>query len=153
MSYVKFGPFGFAPKQNNKTNNFGHLINDFFNHNIGDIMGSDFATKTPAANVVELENGYELSLAAPGFEKSDFKVKVENNTLTISVEKEAAKEDEVKPKYTRREFAYGSFTRSFTLPKSTDTDAISAKYVNGVLALTIPKKVEEKASASTIEIS
>jgi HSP20 family protein len=97
----------------------------------------------PAANITEHEGEFQLELAVPGMNKEDFKIDVENNLLTISSEKEMQNEEKDK-NYTRREFVYGSFSRSFTLPKSVNSDSIEATYKNGILQIVLPKKEEEK---------
>lgn len=95
-------------------------------------------------NVKETETAYELEVAAPGLSKEDFKIDVDGDTLTISAEKEANKEEK-QDSYTRKEFSYSSFKRSFNLPERTvETDKITAKYVDGVLQLVVPKS--EKAN-------
>ena len=86
-------------------------------------------------------------------EKADFKINLENNVLTISSEKQEEQKEE-QDKYTRREFAYRAFQRSFTLPDSADSEKIEAKYENGVLQVNIPKKEEAKPQPpKLIEIS
>jgi HSP20 family protein len=93
----------------------------------------------PAVNVKESDAAYELEIAAPGLSKEDFKIDVEGQTLTISAEKETKKE-ESKDAYTRKEFNYSSFKRSFNLPERTvESDKITAKYANGILLLNLPK--------------
>jgi HSP20 family protein len=95
----------------------------------------------PSVNVTQSENGFNIELAAPGLNKEDFKINVEKDRLTVSSEKQH--EEEVsEEKYTRREFNYSSFSRSFYLPKSIDREAIEASYENGVLKLSLPKKQE-----------
>ncbi len=100
-------------------------------------------TNIPAANVIESEDKFEISLAVPGMKKSDFKINIEGNMLTISSEKEESKEEKDK-KFTRREFNYFSFSRSFNLPVEVFTEKIEAAYDNGVLKLTLPRQVEAK---------
>lgn len=92
----------------------------------------------PAVNVIENDKDFEIELAAPGFKKSDFKVEVENGVLVISgkVEKE---EKEKKKNYTRKEFSYKSFKKSFTLPENVEKEAVAAKYKDGLLKLTLKK--------------
>lgn len=93
----------------------------------------------PSVNVKETDTAYELEIAAPGLSKEDFKVDIDGQTLTISAEKEIKKEDK-QDTYTRKEFSYSSFKRSFNLPERTvETDKITAKYADGVLLLNIPK--------------
>jgi len=95
----------------------------------------------PSINVIENENNFEIEVAAPGFGKKDFNVTMDENVLTISAEnKTETKDDELK--FTRQEFYYNSFERSFTLPKNIDLDKeISAKYKNGVLRIHLEKLV------------
>jgi HSP20 family protein len=99
----------------------------------------------PAVNIREREDHFLLELAAPGMKKDDFKIKLDNNVLTISSEQKEESE-ETKEKFTRKEFFYQSFSRSFTLPKSVDLDKIKADYNNGVLSLNMPKREEAKVA-------
>jgi HSP20 family protein len=86
-----------------------------------------------------------VEVAAPGMSKKDFKIELDGNALTISSEKTNRQEDKEDEKYTRKEFSYQSFYRTFTLPKEVvDVDKIEAKYDNGLLHLLIPKKEEAK---------
>jgi HSP20 family protein len=104
------------------------------------------------ANVKETVTAFELELAAPGFEKDDFKINLEADTLTVS----ADRKDEVKQeneKQIRREYSFKSFKRSFTLDDKIDATKIDAKYINGILRLNFPKKAEVKPSATEIKIS
>ena len=98
----------------------------------------------PPANIIEDEKGFKLELSVPGFKKEDFNIDIEQGTLIISSEKKEESNKEEK-NYSRKEFSYSSFSRSFQLPENTDENNISAKYENGVLHITIPKK--EIASA------
>ena len=93
----------------------------------------------PAVNVKENEKGFEIEVAAPGLAKKDFNITVDNRVLTISSEKEEEKEEK-QDNYTRREFSYSSFSRSFTLPEDVNEDDLKANYADGVLRLTVPKK-------------
>jgi HSP20 family protein len=97
----------------------------------------------PAVNVIEKENAFKIELAAPGLKKEDFKVNVHENTLTISTEKKEEKTENV-GKYTRKEFNFSTFKRSFALPKNVDGEKIVAIYNDGVLGLELPKKEQEK---------
>jgi HSP20 family protein len=121
---------------------FSDLMNGFFENNSDNFFARRHCN-VPATNIVENENSFDLELAIPGMDKEDFKIDIENNTLTISSEKQEEKEEKEK-NYTRKEFVYGSFSRSFVLPKSIDADMIKAEYKNGVLYLNLPKKEEEK---------
>ena len=113
-----------------------------------DINGGSI--RIPNSNIVENEKDFKIELAAPGLERKDFKVEVDNNILTISAEKEEEKKEDRK-NYRRREFSYNSFSRSFTLPENSVPDRIDAKYENGILRLTLPKK-EVTISKPTKEI-
>lgn len=101
----------------------------------------------PAVNIVEHNNEYQVSLAVPGMKKDDFKIDVDGNMLTISSEKEASKE-EIEKKFTRKEYNYSSFSRSFTLPEEINKEKIEAKYEEGVLKLMLPKREEAKKPAA-----
>lgn len=136
MTLVKTKPNGSLPK----------LINDFFETNLfATPRLFDFGTNNlamsvmPSANITETNAEYKIELAAPGFEKKDFKVEVENRTLTVSSKKEKEEREE-KENYRRREFSYQSFSRSFGLPENSLPEKIEAQYDNGILKLTLPKK-------------
>lgn len=109
-------------------------------------------SSVPAVNIEENENEYLVSLAAPGMSKDDFKIDVNGNMLTISSEKEETKEEKEKP-FTRREYNYSSFSRSFTLPADVNREGIMARYENGVLKLSLPRREEiKKTEAKTIAV-
>ena len=119
-----------------------------------DLSDEDFLkrNKMPAVNVKENEKNYEIEVAAPGMKKEDFNIAVDNGILTISAESKEEKEQK-EDNYTRREFSYSSFSRSFSLPQNVDEDNIKAKYENGVLYLTISKIEETKPHKKTIPLS
>lgn len=126
-----------------KGNYIPSIFDDFLNTDIArDFFSSE--RSTPAVNVSEDENKFTIEVAAPGLDKKDFKVNVENNVLTISSEKEDKKEDEGK-NYMRREFSYTSFSRSFTLPDNVEDDKIKATHKDGVLNVEVPKSEEAKS--------
>ena len=102
----------------------------------------------PAVNISENEKSYTVEVVAPGFSKEDFKIKVEDDMLTISAESKYENKENGKDKeYTRREYSYNSFTRSFRLPDDVKDDSINANYKDGVLGLELPKsKVQVKAT-------
>ncbi|MFO0414174.1 MAG: Hsp20/alpha crystallin family protein [Bacteroidota bacterium] len=101
----------------------------------------------PSVNVSESENAYKITLAAPGLNKEDFKVNVEGDLITISAEKSSRKEEK-DDKYTRKEYNYTSFSRTFTLPENIKSEKIDARYENGELMISLPKLVvENKATA------
>lgn len=101
----------------------------------------------PAVNVLERDDEFIIDVAAPGFEKNDFNINIDNNVLTISSEKQFEDEKKEGETISRREFSYGAFQRSFDLPVTVEADKIKAKYDNGVLKINIPKKEEAKAKA------
>jgi len=132
-------------------------ITSLFDDFLGNVSNNklSFATghSIPAVNIKENEKDFELEVAAPGMEKKDFKVNVENNTLVISAEKKEEKKEK-NDNYSRKEFSYESFERSFTLPQDlVDDNKISAKYENGILKINIPKKAEKTKLSKTISIS
>jgi HSP20 family protein len=126
---------------------FDDLFNrDIFNWNTNNF--SDTNTTIPAVNIKETNESYEVEVAAPGMTKDDFKVELVGNELTISSEKSHQREDGNNEKYSRKEFSYQSFQRTFNLQKDElDTDKIEAKYENGLLHLVIPKKEEARLKA------
>jgi len=117
------------------------LSDSFITHN------KDFVP----VNIKETEKDYVLEVVAPGMEKEDFKINLDNNILTISAEKESGKEDQ-NEKQIRKEYKFSSFKRSFTLDEKINAENIIAKYVNGVLTLNLPKKEEVKASTKEISV-
>ena len=131
---------------------------DFFNRDIFNRDLSNFSltdTTLPAVNIREKHDNFEVEMAAPGMKKDDFKIELDGNLLTISSEKTDQHEEKEGEKYTRREFSYQSFQRSFNLPKEVvDAEKIKARYENGVLQLVIPKREEVKQKPRrTIQIA
>jgi len=144
MTLVKFNP----EKRNGSlmpfTDVFDSILNDtFFNDRL--------VTRVPAANISETEDHYHVELAAPGLQKSDFKISLDRNVLNISVEQQNENSNFQK-NYSKREFSYSSFVRSFTLPESANAEQIDATYVDGVLKIDIAKREEAKAVRRQIEI-
>ena len=128
---------------------FDDFFDDIFSYGF---RGNDVRS-VPAVNIAEHANDFSIELAAPGFNKGDFKVAVENGVLTISAEKKEEKADENK-RYTRKEFSYSTFKRTFSLPDHVEGDKISAAYTDGMLTITLPKKEEAKQKpAKEIAIS
>ncbi len=124
----------------------------FFNDDLFPAFRRFPSLSVPAANITENGKSFKIEMAIPGMDKKDIKVAVEDNIITISAEKETEtdrKEDD--EKYTRHEFSYNSFSRSFQLPQTVKADQIEAKCENGVLKLTLPKK-EEAISKAKKEI-
>ena len=128
---------------------FSNLFDDFFNEfpALADKAGLNF----PPVNIAETNDAYHLEVNVPGRNKEDFKINVDNGTLTISYEKkEEVKNEDVKS--VRREFSFQSFKRSFTLDDKVDAAGIQAKYENGILKLYLPKKADVKEAATQIAI-
>jgi len=118
-----------------------------FDLNGGSLINNLRTVSIPAANIVENKDNYEISLGVPGMKKDDFNIDVEGNVLTISAEKEEKKEEKDE-RYSRREFNFMSFSRSFTLPEGVNKDKIDASYENGLLRLSLPKTDEAKKLAA-----
>jgi len=97
----------------------------------------------PSANVTESKEDYKISIAVPGYKKSEFNIDVNGNMLTVSSEREEDKQEKDE-RHTRKEYNYSSFSRTFTLPDEVSKDKIDAVYEDGVLKLTLPKKEEAK---------
>lgn len=131
---------------------FFDAFDNFFDGNVPSLFRSGNAPNRPAINIVENDDAFRVDIAAPGLLKENFEVKVENEMLIISATQESKTEE--KGKFTRREFNFMGFERSFVLPDFVDAGAISASYENGVLSVSLPKKAEAKAlPAKTIKIS
>jgi len=122
---------------------FSDLMKDFF----GNEGYCDDYNAIPEANISENENKYQIELAVPGLEKKDIKVEIEKDILKVRHESQEKKENE-NHRYSRREFLYKGFTRTFIIPESVDDSKMKAKYENGILILELPKKpkseVEQK---------
>ncbi len=127
-------------------------VNSIFDNLFNDSFISDrLITRVPAVNIAETQEAYKIELAAPGLQKSDFKINVDKNLITISVEKQ--EESEVEEKlYSKREFSYTSFTRSFSLPETVDYNNIDATYADGVLTVTVGKKEEAIIAKRLIDV-
>ncbi|MDF7819720.1 Hsp20/alpha crystallin family protein [Runella sp. MFBS21] len=137
-----------------KTNgNFPTLFGNVFGKDFNDLFAPATLSNygVPAVNIVEHNNGFRLEVAAPGLKKEDFKINLENNVLTISAQQEQ-KNEETTEKYTRKEFSFASFRRSFTLPNTVDAEQVNATYADGVLKIELPKKDEAKKTPRVIEI-
>lgn len=142
----------------NGNSNQNDWLSEFINRELFDWNSSNFSntgTTLPAVNIKENEESFTVEVAAPGMQKEDFTVELDNNLLTISSEKKDEKVEQEGERYTKREFSYQSFQRSFTLPQGmVKEDKIEAKYKDGVLHLMIPKRDEVKKKAPrTIKIS
>lgn len=145
-------------KTNNDRNrlftDFPLLFDDAFSKNFFEKQSRIF--NTPAVNIKEREKSFELELAVPGMDKKDFKIELKDGSITISAKHEnKVEETNEKERYSRREFSYQSFSRSFVLAEDlVDTEAIQAKYENGILNVSIPKKSNAQINLSReIQIS
>jgi HSP20 family protein len=135
MSLVKF------------SNQFPSVFDRFFDNELFDWSNRNFSntnTTLPSVNIKESTEGFEVELAAPGLEKGDFRIELNHDTLTISSEKQIENETKEGEQFTKREFSYQSFSRSFTLPNTVESEKIAARYENGILKVSIPKKEEAK---------
>ncbi|MGZ4036103.1 MAG: Hsp20/alpha crystallin family protein [Bacteroidia bacterium] len=144
------------PSENGLSNNqliystpFTGLMENFFGN---DFLTKEYASFVPSANVSEDADKFNLELSAPGFEKENFKISLNKGVLSISGEHKSEKET-VERNYSRKEYSYGSFQRSFTLPEDVNEDKIDAKYENGILKIVLPKKEGKIQATKEITIS
>ena len=125
--------------------------------NLDEFLGSNWAGRSsqlPAVNISENDKCYHVEVVAPGFKKEDFKVKVDDDILTISAETKNETTEEGKNKeYTRREYSSSSFTRSFQLPDNVKDESITATYQDGILKLEMPKSEQQQKATKEISIS
>jgi HSP20 family protein len=144
MTLVKFN--------NGQRNAVSPWFNDVFDTLFNDsVLNDRFVTKTPAVNIAETENQFHIELAVPGLKKEDFKISIDKNVLSVSAEKKVENVEEGK-KYSKREYSYNSFVRSFTLPEVADQAKIDAEYTDGVLKLSVAKKEEAKIQTREIAV-
>jgi len=132
-----------------KTRSLPGVFDEFFNGNLLPNYIEEGAWKsTPAVNIFENNEKFEIEIAAPGLEKDDFKIDLKNDYLLVYSEKKDKKEEKEKGKVVRSEFRYSSFQRSFALPKEVNITDIKATHKNGVLTIELPKKLEFKENLS-----
>lgn len=144
MTLVKFN--------NGQKNVVNPWFSDVFDSLINDSRLNDrFINKVPAVNIAETENEFHIELAVPGLKKEDFKISLDKNLLSVSAEKKTENVDESK-KYSKREYSYNSFVRTFTLPETADAAKIDAEYTDGVLKLNVAKKEEAKVQSREIAV-
>ncbi|SMC46917.1 Hsp20/alpha crystallin family protein [Pedobacter africanus] len=144
MTLVKFNPKSNTSLMPGFNDVFDSILNDTF-------FSDRMMTKVPAANISESADHFHVELAAPGLKKEDFRLKLERDVLSISVE-QVSDDQQQERNYAKREYSYSSFVRSFTLPESADQNGIEAKYTDGVLCIDIPKREEAKVQSRQIEI-
>ena len=129
---------------------FSNLIDRFFNDSMARSGGSAYSF-VPRVDIIEEDKAFEVHVAVPGMKKDDFKIDLNDNLLTISGERKHTREKKENNFYSV-ETQYGTFSRSFTLPENVDATKISAKYVDGILELSIPKD-EKKTLKTTIKVN
>lgn len=142
-------------RYNSALNNYGptsfsNLIDRFFNDSLARSGGSAYSF-VPRVDILEEEKSFEIHVAVPGMNKDDFKIDLNDNYLTISGERKNSREKK-ENNFHSVEIQYGTFSRSFTLPENVDGNGISAKYVDGILEVSIPKD-EKKSLKSTIKVN
>ena len=133
---------------------FGSILEDFF-HNGKSIINDELFNENKMhvpVNISEKDNAYHLQVIAPGLQKEDIKLKLEKNVLTISFDKKEATQNEGE-KFLRSEYKFKSFKRSFTMSDEVATANIEAKYSDGILYVTLPKKENITAESQEIKIS
>jgi len=128
------------------------VLNEMFNGMPRRTMNNGCDFNRPAANIIENEKDFNIELAVPGMSKEDFRINIEDDILSISVERIESEEKEEK-NFTRREFRYDGFNRSFSLPEVVNQEKIKADYKNGVLNVMLPKGEETKIKGREIKIS
>ena len=135
-------------KRNNENRVFPTIMDELFKDLMG---GTQYVQKTlPPVNICETEKSFTIELMAPGLEKKDFDIQVDNALLTISAERKGEQAVQEEVKYTRKEFTFASFKRSFSLPETINEEGINASYQNGILAITLPKKEEALPKAKRL---
>jgi HSP20 family protein len=130
---------------------FSSIFDEFLGQNYMPKMTSGLTV--PAVNIKEDDKAFTIVMAAPGLDKADFNIGINQQVLTISSEKKAEKEEKEEGKFTRREYSYSSFSRSFTLPNTIETDKIEATYENGELVITLPKMDKDAKFEKRIAIN
>ncbi|GHE23122.1 Hsp20/alpha crystallin family protein [Sphingobacterium griseoflavum] len=146
MALIKF------PTKTVNSDAVNPYVNNIFDNFFNDSFITDrLVTRVPAVNIFETQDAFHVELAAPGLQKSDFKINVDKNLITISVEKKEEHVSEEKL-YSKREFSYLSFTRSFSLPDTVNYNSIDATYTDGVLNVSVGKKEEAIVAKRLIEV-
>ena len=140
-------------RQRTPVSRFSSPIDRFLRNDLFDFWGGGDAPvdTIPSINITENQNNYEIEMAAPGMKKDDFNIDVDDNIITISSEKESETTNgngKDQKNYMFREYNYSKFSRSFSIPENAETSKISAKYADGILCLTIPKKAEQVKNKS-----
>jgi len=145
MTLVKFNP---EKKNNALLPGFNDIFETFFNDSF---LSDRMVTRVPAANISETPDHFHIELAAPGLKKNDFKLQLDRNVLSVSVEQHSENAENQK-NYNKREYSFSSFVRSFTLPESAEETNIDAEYSDGILRINIAKKDEAKTVSRQIAV-
>ena len=143
---VKVRPFPTRYKTIFENNSYDKVFDELTKNVFGNFSPTTKTFQQPAINVLETNDGFNIELAAPGLSKADFNITVEKDILNISAKKEKTLEEG--EKYTRKEFSYFEFKRSFRLPETIDTNSIKASFNNGILKLDLGKVEAAKVQAS-----
>ena len=145
MKYNSLRPFA--------SSNLNQFLDEFAGMNLTDFFDSSFFSGSPSINVIENDDAFQIEVAAPGLKKEDFRVEVDNGHLTISADRKSVDETGEEGRFTRREFNYSSFRRSFHLDEKVNAEGISASYNDGILTIALPKVEASENGKTTIEIS
>lgn len=147
MTLVKFS-------NANKGNALGPLFNDVFESlfNTDSFLSDRIISRVPAVNIAETDKEFQIELAVPGMKRENFKLNLDKNLLTISVEQKSETTEGDAKRYNRREYSYSSFVRTFTLPEAANYDHIDAGYADGILKISVPKKEEAKVQPKEITV-
>lgn len=124
-----------------QTSPFGGILDNFLTTSFPNIWNENFTTTSPSINIIEDKDQFIVEVASPGLQKENFEVKIDDDHLVIAATEENHSDDS-SPKYSRREFNYTSFKRSFYLPDTIDSNKVEAQYKEGILAVTLAKKPE-----------
>jgi len=144
---MKVHTFGLTPTDSGLSN----IFDDLFNSSFSELVNADFTTTKPSVNITEEADQFTIAVAAPGLSKTDFNVEVDKDQLIISAElKDEKTEEEGDETFTKREFNYSSFKRSFNLSNKVDPKGIDATYNHGILTISLPKKEEAKEKGPTV---
>lgn len=138
-----------------KTSSMPNLVDRFFNDNwLDNFWGDSYNSFSPSVNITENDKNFEIEVAAPGIDKKEFNISVDEGRLVISYEhKEEQEQKDDQKKYLRREFSSTSFSKSFSLPENVNAEKISASYNDGVLHVEVPKEKEKSKLSRLIKIS
>lgn len=132
---------------------FSNVIDEIFNRSLSEFNAGYTMLTSPSVNIKEDADAFHIEVAAPGLQKNDFEIAIEKDQLIVSASKEQSTEEHEEGKWTRKEFNFSSFKRSFFIPETVNTEDITASYDNGILLVKMAKKEEVKDKApKTIEI-